>query len=133
MTKAVIFLAAHTMGSLYNIGDVAGFEKETADDLIQRGIAEAHTGKSKPSYPAGALTAKKVGEGWSVFAGRKELIKGLADENAAAAWIAERSVKRVVEARKVGETWSVFSGEDELVKDLADEEAAKTWITENQV
>lgn len=132
MTKAVIFLVAHTLGSLYNAGDVAGFEDETADDLIKRGIAKAKGKGDDTVYEPGALKAKKVGEGWSVFAGRKELIKGLADENAAAAWIAERSVKRVVEARKVGETWSVFSGEDELVKDLADEEAAKTWITENQ-
>lgn len=128
MTKAVVFLVAHTLGSLYNAGDVAGFEDDTADDLIKRGIA-APKGKGEV-YPAGALKAKKVGEGWSVFSGRKELVEGLADENAADAWIAERSIRPVSEARQVGETWSVFAGDDELVKGLADEAAARAWIAE---
>lgn len=131
--KAVAFLVAHTVGTLYNAGDVAGFETETADDLIKRGIAKAYSKGDDTIYEPGALKAKKSGEGWSVFAGRKELVKGLSDQNAADAWIAERSIQRVEpEVRQVGETWSVFAGEDVLIKDLPDEAAARTWITENR-
>lgn len=126
--KAVVFLAAHTLGTLYNVGDVAGFESEVADDLIKRGIAEDAKNKGKPAK----LTVKKVGEGWSVFAGSDELVKGLADKNAANAWIAERETARTPVARQVGETWSVVVGDDVLVKDLADEAAATDWIAKNR-
>lgn len=129
MTKAVAFIVAHTVGTLYNPGDVAGFDDDVAADLIKRGIA-APAGKKGETAPTN-LTAKKVGEGWSVFAGKKELVKGLADKNAAEAWIAEQSVRPVVEARQVGETWSVFAGDDELVKGLADKAAADAWIAEH--
>lgn len=45
--KAIKFLAACTVGSLYNKGEVAGFEDAIADDLIKQGVAEAHkAGKS---------------------------------------------------------------------------------------
>lgn len=131
MTKSVIFIAAHTLGSLYNVGDIAGFENETADDLIKRGIAEAHTGKKAPTTLPTGFTIKKVGEGWSVFSGRKEVIKGLADQNAAEAWVAEQAIRQAPpEARQVGETWSVFSGDTALVESLADEAAAKVWIAD---
>lgn len=127
--SAVKFVTAHTVGTLYNTGDVAAFERATAADLIKRGIAVAvdKSGRAAPS----TLTARKVGEGWSVFSGKKEVVKGLADKNAAEAWIAEQSVRPVVEPREVGDTWSVFSGDDELVKGLADEAAARTWIEEH--
>ena len=127
--SAVKFLTAHTIGTLYNPNDVAAFDHDTAADLIKRGIA-APAGKKGETAPTN-LTAKKVGEGWSVFAGKKELVKGLADKNAAEAWIAEQSVRPVVEARQAGETWSVFAGDDELVKGLADKAAADAWIAEH--
>ena len=125
---AVRFLTAHTLGSLYNQGEVAGFDDDTEADLIKRGIAELAKGKPSPGV---ALTAKKVGEGWSVFAGKDELVKGLADKNAAQAWIAEQAIKPSPPvAKQVGETWSVFSGDDALVEDLADEAAAQAWIAD---
>lgn len=37
--KAIKFLTACTVGSLYNKGEVAGFEDAVADDLIERKIA----------------------------------------------------------------------------------------------
>lgn len=38
--KAIKFLAAATVGTLYNVGEVAGFEDHIADDLIEQGVAE---------------------------------------------------------------------------------------------
>lgn len=85
---AVKFLVAHTVGALYNSGDVAGFEKRIEADLIKRGIAiDPKAKKAAPDKPV----PKKVGETWSVFAGSDELVKGLADEAAAAAWISEQA------------------------------------------
>ncbi|MEP2103085.1 MAG: hypothetical protein ABJP02_04925 [Parasphingorhabdus sp.] len=54
MTKlvAVKFLMPHTVGSLYNEGETAGFEKGVADDLVKRKIAEpAKTKKAKEDEP----------------------------------------------------------------------------------
>jgi hypothetical protein len=45
--KTVKFLMPHTVGSLYNEGEVAGFEDDVADDLIDRKIAEAHKVEAK--------------------------------------------------------------------------------------
>lgn len=129
---AVKFLTAHTVGTLYNKDDVAGFDGAIAGDLIDRGIAVAAKGKKVSATTAtDGFTKKKVGEGWSVFSGKKEVVKGLADENAADAWIAEQGIRKAPpEARQVGETWSVFSGDDVLVADLSDEAAAKAWIAD---
>ena len=44
--KAVKFLMPHTVGSLYNEGEIAGFEDDVADDLIERKIAEAVKSKA---------------------------------------------------------------------------------------
>lgn len=124
---AVKFITAHTVGSLYNKDEVAGFDAETEADLIKRGIAV----DAKSKAQGVALTAKKAGEGWSVFAGKDELVKGLADKNAAQLWIKEQEVRPAPPvARQVGQTWSVFSGDDVLVADLVDEAAATQWISD---
>lgn len=39
--KTVKFLMPYTVGALYNEGEVAGFDETLADELIERGIAEA--------------------------------------------------------------------------------------------
>lgn len=45
----VKFLMSYTIGALYNEGEIAGFDEDTAKDLIDRGIAEAvKTGKPDP-------------------------------------------------------------------------------------
>lgn len=44
--KAVKFLMPHTVGALYNEGEIAGFDDDVADDLIERKIAEAVKAKS---------------------------------------------------------------------------------------
>lgn len=49
--KAVTFLIAHTIGALYNVGETAGFDDETAKDLVERGIAEPAKGKKQASAP----------------------------------------------------------------------------------
>ena len=50
---AVKFLHQHTIGSLYNEGEVAGFDRETEADLIKREIAERHKPAKEPaSEPA---------------------------------------------------------------------------------
>lgn len=124
---AVKFITAHTVGSLYNKDEVAGFDAETEADLIKRGIAVDAKSRAKGV----ALTSKKVGEGWSVFAGKDELVRGLADKNAAQLWIKEQEIRPDLPVpRQVGETWSVFSGDSVLVADLADEAAATTWIAD---
>lgn len=41
MKKAVKFLKPTTIGTLYNVDDIAGFEPEVADGLIKQGLAEA--------------------------------------------------------------------------------------------
>lgn len=38
--KTVKFLTSHTIGALYNEGEIAGFEDDIADDLVARNIAE---------------------------------------------------------------------------------------------
>lgn len=48
---AVKFLMPYTLGALYNEGEVAGFEAEIADDLIERKIAEPAKG-GKPAAKA---------------------------------------------------------------------------------
>lgn len=56
--KAVKFLMPWTVGALYNEGEVAGFEDDVADDLIERKIAEAVKtgGKAKPADPVDPAT-----------------------------------------------------------------------------
>jgi hypothetical protein len=44
--KAVKFIVDHTVGALYNAGEIAGFEDDVADDLIKREIAEPVKGKA---------------------------------------------------------------------------------------
>lgn len=55
--KAVKFLMPHTVGALYNEGEVAGFDDDVADDLIERKIAEPVKG-GKPA-PETAKDADK--------------------------------------------------------------------------
>lgn len=51
--KAIKFLAAATVGTLYNEGEVAGFEDHVADDLIEQGVAEeVKAEKPKAEKPA---------------------------------------------------------------------------------
>lgn len=49
---AVKFLQQHTIGSLYNEGEIASFDRETERDLIKREIAEAHKAKEPAQEPA---------------------------------------------------------------------------------
>ena len=50
--KAVKFLMPHTIGTLYNEGEVAGFEDDVAADLIERKIAEKAPAKGAKDAPA---------------------------------------------------------------------------------
>ncbi len=56
--KAIKFLAACTVGALYNEGEVAGFEDAVADDLIKRGLAEAAKAKGGKDKAAEEAEAK---------------------------------------------------------------------------
>lgn len=57
--KAIKFLTACTVGSLYNKGEVAGFEDAIADDLIKQGVAEAHkAGKGDKGAPVSEPAAE---------------------------------------------------------------------------
>lgn len=65
--KAVKFLMAYTVGTLYAEGEIAGFHDPVADELIERGIAEEAPakkgGKKKDDAdPAKELDAKTVAE-----------------------------------------------------------------------
>lgn len=64
--KAIKFLTACTVGSLYNKGEVAGFEDAVADDLIKQGVAEAHKagkgGKGDKGAPVSEPAAEPAAE-----------------------------------------------------------------------
>lgn len=51
---AVKFLTAHTVGTCYAPGEIAGFERGIEDDLVKRKIAEPLSGKKpeEPKHPA---------------------------------------------------------------------------------
>ncbi|EHM01417.1 hypothetical protein HMPREF9946_02156 [Acetobacteraceae bacterium AT-5844] len=49
--KTVTFLVPTRVGTLYNAGDVAGFEPEVADKLVKQGFAVA--GSKKVAVPEG--------------------------------------------------------------------------------
>jgi hypothetical protein len=58
--KAVRFLMPYTIGTLYNPGEIAGFETAVADSLIERGIAEPIKDKSPKAKGAGAAEASEA-------------------------------------------------------------------------
>lgn len=58
--KAVKFLTDHRVGALYNEGEIAGFEDDVADDLIEREIAEPVKGKAKADPAAEQAAAEKA-------------------------------------------------------------------------
>jgi hypothetical protein len=47
-TMAVKFLESHTVGALYNEGEIAGFDKKTEEDLIERKIAKPYKAEAEP-------------------------------------------------------------------------------------
>lgn len=49
---AVKFLMPHTLGSLYEEGEIAGFDPEVEGDLIERKIAEAFKPGKAAEKPA---------------------------------------------------------------------------------
>jgi len=58
--KAVRFLVPYTIGTLYNPGEVAGFDAALADSLIKRGIAEPVKDKAPKAKGAGAAEAAEA-------------------------------------------------------------------------
>lgn len=91
---AVKFLIAHTVGALFNAGEIAGFSKEVEKDLIDRKIAEAHKGTAPKADvpPPPPFEPRQVASGtWTVFAGKKVIREGFADQNAAEEWILEQT------------------------------------------
>lgn len=87
----VKFIAAHALGALYNIGDVAGFDAETEADLVERKIAEplkAKAGKGEKPAPSAPFEARETDGKWAVYQGDKVVASDLADEDAAKSWIA---------------------------------------------
>lgn len=48
---AVKFLMPHTVGALYNTEEVAGFDKETEADLVERKIAEPFKAPKQSEAP----------------------------------------------------------------------------------
>jgi len=90
---AVKFVTSHTVGALYNKGEVAKFDPEVEADLIKRKIAEAveAKGKGRQKAPKPALTIGKAEDGaFVVLDGAVEVKGGFADEAAAQAFIAEQ-------------------------------------------
>ena len=55
--KTVKFLIPHTIGALYNEGEIAGFEDDLADELIERKIAEFMKEKATGSHKHGSSAA----------------------------------------------------------------------------
>ncbi|MGY0794260.1 hypothetical protein ACW7BJ_33350 [Azospirillum argentinense] len=51
--KAVKFTAPATVGTLYNPGDVAGFDDDVADNLVAAKVAEPVEGKPEPKKAGG--------------------------------------------------------------------------------
>jgi len=49
---AVKFIKPCQQGTLYNEGEVAGFDRETEGRLIKQGFAERHTEKAAEPKPA---------------------------------------------------------------------------------
>lgn len=81
--KVVKFRMTHTVGALYNEGEVAGFEDAVADDLIARKIAEAVKSAKGKSSDDGA-EKKATEEGAAKKAAEDEAAKKAADEKVAA-------------------------------------------------
>lgn len=50
---AVKFKMAHTVGTQYNEGEIAGFSREVEADLIKRDIAERYKAPADDAKPAG--------------------------------------------------------------------------------
>lgn len=48
---AIRFLQTAQVGTLYNEGEVAGFDRKTEEDLVKRKIAERHTAKVEEPKP----------------------------------------------------------------------------------
>lgn len=91
---AVKFKQPHTVGALYNAGEVAAFDREVEADLIKREIAEAveAKGKGKSATPKPTLTVGAgEGETFVVLNGDKVVKDGFADEAAAKAYIADQA------------------------------------------
>lgn len=86
--KAVKFLMPHTVGALYNTGEIAGFSDAIADDLVKREIAELVKSppKGKPSPEDKARTDLES-------LSDEDLDKLVTDEKVAVAEDADRAAK----------------------------------------
>jgi hypothetical protein len=57
--KAIKFLSAATVGTIYNKDEIAGFEDSVADDLIAQGAAEEYKPSKKAAAAAAAVAAEE--------------------------------------------------------------------------